>query len=87
MDLTNRIAKCVCGMEMPSSTDLSFFKFRGQGSRDAESDCAICRFHEVAHVRANELNEPHLARVRGHEFTPHGAFESDAFYCGCRGWD
>lgn len=87
INLKERTAKCQCGAEQVSDKDLAFFSFRGEGSKDATDSCGTCGYAEVAHTRAQELNEPHLAHCRTHEFTPHGAWEYDVFYCGCRGWD
>lgn len=87
MDLTGRTAVCSCGKTQASSEDLAFFVFRGAGSHAAVSGCATCGYHEIAHTRARELHEPHLARLLDHEFAPHGGHETDWYYCGCRGWD
>lgn len=70
-----------------SSADLAFFEYLGEGSRYTQDTCAVCGYSPIAHERAVELNEPHLARCRGHEFTPAAGREIDRFYCGCRGWD
>ena len=55
MNLQNRIARCDCGREAPSSTDLAFFEYRGEGSTAATSTCKVCRYHELAHERLVEL--------------------------------
>ncbi len=71
-----------------SSTDLAFFEFLGEGSTDAMNRCKTCGFHVDAHERARDLIEnPHLAKIAGHDFEPKGGSEFDRFYCGCRGWD
>lgn len=87
MDLTNRIAKCSCGKEMPSSPALAFFVYCGEGSSRAESTCKVCAYHAVAHERAQDAEARHLRHIADHAFAPRGAFEFDDFYCGCRGWD
>lgn len=88
MDLTNRIAKCDCGMEMPSSTDLAFFEYRGEGSYIATHSCKVCRYQDLAHARAaNDPAATHLRHILGHDFEPLGGLDVDIFYCGCRGWD
>lgn len=88
MNLQNRIARCDCGREAPSSTDLAFFEYRGEGSTAATSTCKVCRYHELAHERAaNDPDATHLRHILGHDFEPRGGVDVDIFYCGCRGWD
>ena len=97
INLEGREARCGCGTTCPSSLDLTFFEFRGDGSALALVFCT-CGYHAVAHDPTAE----HMARKEGkstryenimkrvggvHEFTPRGAQEFDRFYCGCRGWD
>ena len=85
-DLTNRLAKCGCGSTRPSSEweNLAFFEFMGEGSPRALTSCRNCSYHQVAHtpeVRARN------AALKCGEFVPHGPYEFDVFYCGCRGFD
>jgi hypothetical protein len=85
MDLTNRMARCYCGEERPSSKDLPFFQFCGVGSLEASS--CKCGFYEVAHHP-----DPNSVRKKGIPcdvggYTPKGDQGWDKFYCGCRGWD
>lgn len=97
-DLEGRTARCYCGSTAPSSRNLAFFEFRGEGSREASETCGVCGFHEIAHDPTAE----HMARIEGgatryenlmkrvggiHDFTPKGGVDTDRFYCGCRGWD
>ena len=82
--LSGRKAQCGCGKISESSLDLPFFTFRGEGSSDAIESCKHCRYHEVAHAKPKP---PHLVKNVCDEFTPHGAFEFDGFYCGHTGWD
>lgn len=97
--LIGRTARCYCGAVRPSSTDLAFFEYRGEGSETAVTRCAVCRYGAIAH----DPTAPHMARVEGkygktryqtfmermgqHDFTPLGGQEFDSYYCGCRGWD
>jgi hypothetical protein len=48
-DLTVRTARCACGAERPSSYQLAFFEYCGEGSFTALSHCRNCGYHEVAH--------------------------------------
>lgn len=78
-DLTGRTARCSCGKERSSSDELAFFEYRGHGSRAAAVHCKNCGYYPVAHEKDN-------VRHCGN-FEPHGPYEFDHFYCGCRGWD
>ena len=84
--LVGRQARCSsCKTLVPSSPDLAFFEFRGEGSRSAAEICGTCHFGHVAH------NDKAANRRVNHKvcdnFKPIGAWEYDLFYCGCRGWD
>lgn len=79
-----RTAKCGCGRIEPSSADLPFFEFRGEASLDAKRVCRHCHYFEVAHTPEVMVRN---AALKCTTFEPHGAFEFDVFYCGCRGWD
>ena len=83
-DLTDREARCGCGKIVPSSKGLAFFEYRGEGSQAATNMCRHCRYAEQAH--ALKPNVKHLQHCCD-AFEPHGAWEYDTFYCGCRGWD
>lgn len=88
MKLQDRVAKCYCGKTEPSSADLAFFEYRGEGSNRAAETCGHCKYSIVAHERAcREPEQRHLDKFRDHEFRPYGAYDHDIFYCGCRGWD
>lgn len=88
MNLDGRVARCACGMEKPSSPDLAFFEYRGEGSSVATTSCKTCRYHRIAHERAaNDPEATHLRHILGHDFEPVGGLDEDIFYCGCRGWD
>jgi hypothetical protein len=75
-----------CRCEEPSSTDLAFFEFQGDGSR-AASICKHCAMAEVAHQRG--VCPPGGLRKHraGTTYEPQGGLEFDKFYCGCHGWD
>jgi hypothetical protein len=81
-NLAGRTARCAygCGATAPSALTLPFFEFLGEGSREAALACKTCRFFEVAHEEPRHKDQ-------AHPFEPHGAFEFDRYYCGCRGWD
>jgi hypothetical protein len=81
-DLTGREAKCSCGKRVPSSIDLPFFEYRGEGSHEAVDIC-VCGYAEVAHIRPLPK---HLSNWVCQEFRSRGPLP-DLFYCGCRGWD
>lgn len=86
-DVTGREARCSCGKIVPSDpARLAFFEFRGDGSRQARESCKRCRYSVVAHDRKKATGEAHLSYVCD-EFEPMGAWDYDAYYCGCRGWD
>ncbi len=81
-DLTSRTSLCAyCREEAPSSKDLPFFEFRGEGSSEATDICQ-CRYHRIAHGKPPKPG----VKVCG-EFSPRGAVDYDRHYCGCRGWD
>lgn len=84
-DLTGRSARCTCGRTEPSSLDLAFFEFRGEGSPRGIDTCKHCAYALVAHERKAETGEAHLSRVCDN-FEPRGPWEFDSFYCGCQGW-
>lgn len=79
-DMTGRTARCTCGACKPSSPELAFFEFRGEGSRHATELCK-CGYTQGAHEK------PHVSNKCPTGFTPRGPHEFDAYYCGCRGWD
>ena len=89
----NRMARCVCGRREPSANwqSLAFFEARGEGSECAMKHCK-CGYYECAHdaeqLKAlNIHNTTVIERGICSGFTPHGAYEHDSYYCGCRGWD
>lgn len=69
----------VCTCEQPSSRDLPFFEYCGEGSRDS-THCKHCGYYEVAHT-----GERGSRACR--KFEARGASLIDKFYCGCHGWD
>jgi hypothetical protein len=98
-DLTGRMAKCTYShanpkgrqrpekSPVPSSFDLAFFEYCGEGSREATELCK-CGYHKVAHEK-NGGKCPANSRTKppSRKFTPKGPQEFDRFYCGCFGWD
>jgi hypothetical protein len=86
-----RMARCSqCGRIEPSIKweSLAFFEPRGEGTATAKDHCK-CGYYEVAH-RFNPdspLNRNVVSEGLCAGFEPHGAYEYDTFYCGCRGWD
>ena len=83
--LVGRFAKCeMCDKERASNYDLSFFEYRGAGSKRALEICKTCGYYDIAHIPS--IRKKGACRIcLG--FEPHGAYEFDSYYCGCRGWD
>jgi len=83
--LEGRQARCsYCKTIQPSSRELPFFEFRGEGSYDALNGCRHCGYFEVAHKSPLPR---HLAGRCCDHFESRGAMEYDLYYCGCKGWD
>lgn len=70
-----QIVRCTC--EQPSSDDLPFFVFHGEGSREAAEICE-CSYHRDAHKPEGRACS---------SFKAQGPQPFDKFYCGCHGWD
>lgn len=72
-----RMASCTsCGHTVPSDRHmLAFFEDRSETSRMALHQC-VCGYMDTAPGKHED-----------HAFQPHGAWETDAYYCGCKGWD
>lgn len=144
----DRMAKCDCGKISPSSPNLPFFEFKGEGSPSSKERCKHCGYFEsahwpswMAHIRVvrrwfkierydevmkrhfnapedlkeliaeheadffrSQMSATHSPETRVHSvevvqitpernthqcktFEPHGPYEFDSYYCGCRGWD
>lgn len=80
-NLAGRKAKCGdCDRVVDSNESLAFFEYKGEGSRRALEICT-CGYSKTAHEITNVENGSCS------NFTPHGAYEYDSYYCGCRGWD
>lgn len=80
--LENRKAKCAhCQNMKPSSEELPFFEFKGEGSHHAVEMCT-CGYSKTAHEASG-----YCERGKCFEFTPRGPAEHDSYYCGCQGWD
>lgn len=95
IDLTGRFAQCSsCKNTEPSRTDLAFFEYRGPGSKFAENECHVCRFHTKdkrgpdgkVRYSNNNMVIPHVCYNKGKDCV-FGPFEYDRYYCGCRGWE
>ena len=69
----------VCRCERPSSPDLAFFVFQGEGSPFATEICK-CKMHKVAHGKG-------FSNCKCKEFVPQGPSVHDRFYCGCKSWN
>lgn len=88
LPLAGRVARCHCGKEVASSTELAFFEYRGPGSTASRS-CRNCRFAEIAHtpdatyVNSNRRNP----NICAHYEPMDEGWPTDIFYDGCRGWD
>ena len=83
-DLSGRTAQCSYFPKghapKPSSLDLAFFVFKGDGSMESKERC-VCGYYEIAHKKRP------LKELKCSGFRPHGPFEFDEYYCGCHGWD
>lgn len=99
-DLTGRFAKCAynnpnnpdavkthMNEPIPSSMNLAFFEFKGEGSLAAVRKCKNCWFMDVGHEITDWHKEHDSTCQHCDHFEPHGAYEFDEYYCGCRGWD
>jgi hypothetical protein len=76
IELNRRLAHCAsCSKEVESNWDLAFFEYRGPASTVAREHCR-CGYYECAHPTRD-----------CRQFHPHGPYDYDLFYCGCRGWD
>ena len=89
-DLAGRLARCSDGNgdhgEVPSSTDLAFFKYLGPGSPEAAEMCK-CGYLLVAHQWNHGRVSPEPIKCKVGGFAARGPLEFDRYYCGCRGWD
>lgn len=89
--LEGRMARC--GIDhgtTPSSQSLPFFQFRGEGSLAAIDSCLHCGYSKFAHGEEasrwkNGKTAVENAGCPG--FEPHGPWDYDLYYCGCRGWE
>lgn len=76
--LCGRKAKCAdCNTVVDSDYSLAFFEYRGPGSYRALNMCKRCMY----------ARGPHKDKIKDHLFVPHGPYEQDEYYCGCKGWD
>jgi hypothetical protein len=92
MTTTVRMARCSsCKKERPSDPERMFlFEDRSPGTCD--DVCKHCRYKQVAH-QEDRLGAPPMidetgqrTRCPGFESMTEG-YETDTYYCGCRGWD
>jgi hypothetical protein len=82
-NLEGREAKCgCCGHKKPSDFNLAFFEYKGEGSKFAKTICKHCRYSIVAHSK-----EKYHGAKWCDNFESFGPNDSDAYYCGCRGWN
>ena len=81
----NECPKCrnkqACACEEPSSPDLAFFVFQGEGSQYATEIC-VCGMHQVAHQKKRGEGG-----CKCQTFVPQGPATHDRYYCGCMSWD
>lgn len=82
-----RVASCsYCSRTLPSNSNMPFFEDRSGGSKIAIQTCKHCRCYPQAHVRREDGQYPSVIG-RPHAFEAHGEYQTDRFYCGCRGWE
>lgn len=87
-NLSERLARCHCGRTVDSSWSLAFFEYRGPNSQAAAKHCRHCGYYEVAHrYEASRVSPEPAKQCADHTFEPHGPYDYDIYYCGCRGWD
>lgn len=67
-----------CMKKVPSDFNLPFFEYRGPGSEVAEKACGICNIWHKG-KDAPKHTKPHDWKPK--------LFETDRYYCGCKGWD
>ena len=93
-EMTQRMAKCaLCGKMAESSPDLPFFESRDLGSR-AERQCHKCGYYtqDIPLVKGKVCYRntstpiPSVCINKG-EKCKYGPWDTDLYYCGCRGWD
>lgn len=92
--LFGREAHCTsCGKVAPSTDrdHLAFFRYRGAGSAAADESCGVCGFNIRAHdpefCAKNVDPRTVIEKGKCTGFVPHGPWDFDLYYCGCRGWD
>ena len=76
----------ICTCEEPSSTDLAFFKFCGEGTFTAAL-CKHCGMAPVAHKPDAPCPQGSRRRPLATRYEAQGDKGYDEFYCGCHGWD
>lgn len=74
VNLEGRFARCTCGSTRPSESDMGYFEYRGDGSRQA-SDMCTCGMAEAAHKMPFFVGQCEA-------FTPRGPMDYDSFFCG-----
>lgn len=85
MPTQTRQATCVyCKTPTESDPNLAFFEDRSEPTDRTPCAAPGCYFVEAVHQETN----PHTNRpgVTDHPFIPR-TYNTDAYYCGCRGWD
>lgn len=72
-----RMASCrYCGHTVPSDKHmLAFWEDRSALSERAIRQCKHCGYYDT------------VPKHTDHKFESHGAWDTDAYYCGCKGWD
>jgi hypothetical protein len=92
-NLEGRMARCAYKphghADRPSSLDLPFFEFRGEGSSDATEKCKCGMRKSVHDKHGGRIPAKQYAMlVKGCEgFQANGPHDFDRYYCGCHGWD
>ena len=75
--LNERVARCGCGKEVPSSYLRTFFEYRGLGSRYGREICKNCHYSQVAHNYAPYYYPGKCRKCGGNLYC-----NENNFYCG-----
>lgn len=89
-NLEGRFAHCGESTPVPSSYDLPFFEYMGDGSPSSKlcgypSNDRHCGRMEEVHQEINPFTN--RAGITDHKYQARGGWDHDIYYCGHNGWD